>query len=298
MAMTTLELPGFKKQASGKVREVFDLGDDLLMVATDRISAFDHVFAEPIPGKGEVLNRLSAFWFQRLDFVPSHFVAAEFALFPEELAPFAKELAGRSMIVRKTHPLPVECVVRGYLAGAAWQEYQRSGSVGGQPLADGLKLGDRLPEPMFTPTTKTTEGHDQPLTWEQFRRLVGRELAMQTREYSVELYKHGRAYAANVGIIIADSKFEFGMLEDELVLIDECLTPDSSRFWPAETWQPGHNPPSFDKQYLRDYLESIGWNKEPPVPKLPKEVVKQTAARYQEALGRLALGTRGRVAQG
>lgn len=295
MVMTQAKLPGITKLCSGKVREIFDLGELLLLVATDRISAFDCILPDPIPGKGEVLNRLSAFWFQRLDFVPNHFVAAEFALFPEELASFEKELSGRAMIVRKARPLPVECVVRGYLAGSAWKEYRESGTVGGIRLPKGLRLADKLPEPLFTPTTKAAAGHDEPLTWDQCRRLLGDEVAHDVRDKSLELYAHGRAFAASTGILIADTKFEFGVSDENIILIDECLTPDSSRFWPADSWQPGKNPPSFDKQFVRDHLEGTGWNKQPPAPRLPAEVISRTAAKYQEALDRLVAPARPRA---
>jgi len=259
-------------------------------VASDRLSAFDCILPDPIPGKGELLTQLSAFWFQRLDFMPNHFLAADFATFPAELQPFAGDLSGRAMLCRKTEPLPVECVVRGYLAGAAWEEYREHGTVGGHEVPRGLREAAKLPQPLFTPTTKAAEGHDEAITWEKCRRLLGDDLAHAVREASFEVYDYGRVQAARAGVIIADTKFEFGLLGDELLLIDECLTPDSSRFWPAEAWDPGHHPPSFDKQFVRDWLLQSGWDRQPPAPHLPPEIIAQTAAKYREAYERLALG--------
>ena len=287
MDLLTCDLPGIKKLRSGKVREVFDLGEHLLLVATDRISAFDCILPNAIPGKGEVLNRLSAFWFQRLDFVPNHMIATEVSAFPEELKPYADILQGRSMIARKAKPLPVECVVRGYIAGSGWKEYAESGTVGGHAVPAGLRQADRLPEDLFTPSTKAEEGHDEPITWAQCRSLLGDETAHRVRDMSLELYRTGRAYAASRGIIIADTKFEFGIHDGEIILIDECMTPDSSRFWPADLYQPGGSPPSFDKQFVRDWLETCGWDKRPPAPELPADIVEKTAAKYREALKRL-----------
>lgn len=290
--MSSLQIPGWELVRRGKVREVYASGDQVLLVASDRLSAFDCILPDPIPGKGEVLTALSAFWFQRLDFVPNHFIAADFALFPEELKPFAGALAGRSTLARRTKPLPVECIVRGYLAGAAWGEYRRQGTVFGHSMPRGLKDASKLPEPIFTPTTKAASGHDEPITWEQCRRLLGDETAHAVRQASFDVYEHGRAHAEHAGVIIADTKLEFGLLDDSIVLIDECLTPDSSRFWPADQWQPGHHPPSFDKQFVRDYLIDSGWNRQPPAPHLPPEIIAQTAAKYREAYERLALGRR------
>ncbi|MBJ7258501.1 MAG: phosphoribosylaminoimidazolesuccinocarboxamide synthase [Chthoniobacterales bacterium] len=290
--MSDLQIPGWELLRRGKVREVYASGDRVLLVASDRLSAFDCVLPDPIPGKGEILTALSAFWFQRLDFVPSHFIAADFALFPAELRPFAAPLAGRATLARRTRPLPVECVVRGYLAGAAWEEYRDRGTAGGHELPRGLRQASKLPAPIFTPTTKATSGHDEPITWEQCRRLLGDEVAHQVREVSFEVYDHGRAHAARAGLVIADTKLEFGLVDDELLLIDECLTPDSSRFWPAGHWEPGAPPPSFDKQFVRDYLTRSGWNRQPPAPHLPPEIIAQTAAKYREAFERLALGRR------
>ncbi len=232
MDVLSLELPGIPKLRSGKVREVFDLGDSLLLVATDRISAFDCVLPNAIPRKGEVLTRLSNFWFGKLDFVPNHLVDRPFGWLPENLKPYAEQLAGRSMIVQKASPLPVECVVRGYLVGSGWKDYEKTGGICGHELPKGLRQAERLPEPIFTPSTKAAAGHDENISWNECRRILGDEVAQRVREWSIELYEHGRDYAAQRGIIIADTKFEFGMVGDEIVLIDECLTPDSSRFWP------------------------------------------------------------------
>ena len=287
MEILQCDLPGIQKLRSGKVREVFDLGENLLIVATDRISAFDGILPTAIPHKGEVLTQLSAFWFEALDFVPNHFLTANFGSFPECLQPFKAQLSGRSMIVRKARPLPVECVVRGYLAGSGWKDYQTSGAVGGHRLPEGLLQASRLPATIFTPSTKAEVGHDETITWSQCRSLLGDDLAHVVRAQAIELYEHGRAKAAAAGIIVADTKFEFGMAGDELLLIDECLTPDSSRFWPEESCRPGGSPPSYDKQFVRDYLEAIGWDKSPPAPALPQEVVEKTSQKYVEAFERL-----------
>jgi len=287
MDLLTCDLPGIKKLRSGKVREVFDLGEHLLLVATDRISAFDCILPNAIPGKGAVLNGLSTFWFHRLDFVPNHMIETEVSAFPAELKPYADILRLRSMITKKAKPLPVECVVRGYVAGSGWKEYQESGTVGGHAVPAGLRQCDRLPEDLFTPSTKAEEGHDEPITWAQCRSLLGDETAHRVRDMSIELYRHGRAYAASRGIIIADTKFEFGIHEGEIILIDECMTPDSSRFWPADLYQPGGSPPSFDKQFVRDWLENCGWDKRPPAPELPADIISKTAEKYHEALIRL-----------
>jgi len=287
-AILTVELPGVPKLKSGKVREVFDLGDRLLIVATDRISAFDVVMPNGIPRKGQILTQLSFFWFERFaDLVPNHLLADRDAPWPGELQPFAGLLAGRSMIVRKAQPLPVECVVRGYLAGSGWKEYQQSRRVCGIALPDGLVESAELPEPIFTPATKAVSGHDENISFAQVVNTIGRELAERVRELSLRLYTEARAYARQRGIIIADTKFEFGLADGQLLLIDEVLTPDSSRFWPADQYQPGRSQPSFDKQFVRDYLESLGWNKQPPGPVLPPEVVAKTQAKYIEAYQRL-----------
>jgi phosphoribosylaminoimidazole-succinocarboxamide synthase len=282
-----LDLTGIKKLRSGKVREVFDLGETLLFVATDRLSAFDVILPDPIPKKGAVLNQLSAFWFKRFDKIANHFVTVAFVEFPKELQPFRAQLAGRSMIVRKTKPLAVECVVRGYLAGSGWKEYQESQSVCGIKLPTGLKLASQLPEPIFTPATKSDTGHDLNIEMNECRRILGSEMAERVRDLSLEIYSAGRDHAAQHGIIVADTKFEFGTVDGQLLLIDECLTPDSSRFWPVGQYVVGQSPPSFDKQFVRDYLETLDWNKTPPAPKLPGDVIARTAAKYVEAFERL-----------
>jgi phosphoribosylaminoimidazole-succinocarboxamide synthase len=285
--ITSLDLPGIKKLRSGKVREVFDLGETLLFVATDRLSAFDVVFPDAIPGKGAVLTQLSAFWFRRFAFVQNHMITADIEKFPQELAPFHKQLHGRSMIVRKAQPLPVECVVRGYLAGSGWKEYQKKGTASGVALPAGLQLASKLPEPIFTPSTKSDVGHDENIDWQECCRLVGSEVAERVRDLSLKIYQAGRDHAAKSGIIVADTKFEFGLFGNDLLLIDECLTPDSSRFWPADQYVVGQSPPSYDKQFVRDYLEMINWNKTPPAPSLPAEIIEKTSLKYREALERL-----------
>jgi phosphoribosylaminoimidazole-succinocarboxamide synthase len=285
--MRSLDLPGIPKLRSGKVREVFDLGDTLLFVATDRLSAFDVILPDPIPQKGAVLSQISAFWFRKFDFVQNHLITDDIEKFPANLAPFREQLRGRSMIVRKTQPLPVECVVRGYLAGSGWKEYEQSGSISGVALPNGLQLASQLPEPIFTPSTKSEAGHDENIDWEKCCAAVGRAVAERVKDLSVKIYEAGRAHAAKCGIIVADTKFEFGLLGDKLLLIDECLTPDSSRFWPADRYVVGQSPPSFDKQFVRDYLETLDWNKTPPGPPLPTEIIEKTAAKYREAFERL-----------
>ena len=291
---TSIELPGIQKLRSGKVREVFDLGDTLLFVATDRISAFDVILPDPIPCKGAVLNQISTFWFKRFAEIENHFVTAEFDEFPKELEPYREQLAGRSMIVRKTKPLPVECVVRGYLAGSGWKEYQQSRSVCGIQLPAGLKLASQLPEPIFTPATKAEAGHDENIDMKRCAQVLGEEFAEHVKTLSLEIYSRGRDHAERCGIIVADTKFEFGTVDEDLLLIDECLTPDSSRFWPKDQYVVGQSPPSFDKQFVRDYLETLDWDKAPPAPQLPKEVIEKTSAKYVEAFRRLTgheLGT-------
>ena len=286
-ALSSIDLSGIKKLRSGKVREVFDLGETLLFVATDRLSAFDVILPDPIPQKGAVLNQLSAFWFKRFDQIDNHFVTANFDEFPRELASYRDRLAGRSMIVRKTNPLPVECVVRGYLAGSGWKEYQKTQSVCGEKLPAGLKLASPLPEPIFTPATKSDAGHDENIDMNECRRILGDEVAKRGRDLSLQIYSAGRDHAARHGIIVADTKFEFGWLDDNLLLIDECLTPDSSRFWPKDQYAVGQSPPSFDKQFVRDYLETLDWDKTPPAPHLPREIIEKTSAKYREAFERL-----------
>ena len=285
--ITSLDLPGIKKLRSGKVREVFDLGDSLLFVATDRLSAFDVVFPDPIPDKGRVLTQLSAFWFGRFTFVRNHMITSEIDKFPSNLSPFRNQLQGRSMIVRKAQPLPVECVVRGYLAGSGWKEYQERGTISGVALPAGLQLASKLPEPIFTPSTKSDVGHDENIDWKECCRLVGADVAERVRDLSLKIYEAGRTHAARSGIIVADTKFEFGLFENDLLFIDECLTPDSSRFWPADQYVVGQSPPSYDKQFVRDYLETVAWNKTPPAPRLPAEIIEKTSQKYREALERL-----------
>jgi phosphoribosylaminoimidazole-succinocarboxamide synthase len=285
--LSDIELPGIKKMRSGKVREVFDLGETLLFVATDRLSAFDVILPDPIPFKGAVLNQISAFWFQRFAFAKNHFITAEFDEFPQQLRRFRDRLAGRSMLVKKTQPLTIECVVRGYLAGSAWKDYQQNSAVCGVKLPAGLELASKLPGPIFTPATKSETGHDLNIDCGEAGRLIGAELIEIARDLSLEIYNKGSDYAADRGIIIADTKFEFGQHGDELLLIDECLTPDSSRFWPTDQYRVGVSPPSFDKQFVRDYLETLDWNKTPPGPKLPTEIIDKTSAKYLEAFQRL-----------
>jgi phosphoribosylaminoimidazole-succinocarboxamide synthase len=287
MLLHTLDLPGIPKVASGKVREIFDLGEHLLLVASDRISAFDCILPNAIPHKGAVLSSLSAFWFRRFDFVENHLVSTEPAAFTPKLAQFQEELAGRAMVVKKAKPLPVECVVRGYLAGSGWKEYQASQTICGAPLPAGLRQAEQLPEAIFTPSTKAESGHDENISFDECRRLLGDDLADQVRRLSIRIYEEGRAYAAPRGIILADTKFEFGLLDGRLILIDECLTPDSSRFWPADQYRLGISPPSFDKQFVRDYLETLAWDKTPPAPALPEEVVRRTSEKYLEAYKQL-----------
>jgi phosphoribosylaminoimidazole-succinocarboxamide synthase len=286
--MMSVDLPGIQKLRSGKVREVFDLEDTLLIVATDRISAFDCILPDPIPGKGEILTQLSAFWFQKFKKIPNHCITADFEQFPGNLKPHEKFLRGRSMLVWKSNPLPIECVVRGYLAGSGWKEYRESGTVCGLPLPKGLKQAARLPEPIFTPATKAESGHDENISWSRCCEILGTETATMVRDHSLSLYAEGSSHAADRGIIIADTKFEFGYHENKLLLIDECLTPDSSRFWPADRYEVGLSPLSYDKQFVRDYLETLDWEKAPPAPHLPPAVIEKTAQKYQEAFTRLS----------
>jgi phosphoribosylaminoimidazole-succinocarboxamide synthase len=277
------DISGVKLVGRGKVRDVYDLGDSLLLVATDRLSAFDYILPNPIPDKGKVLNQISTFWFDRFeDLVPNHILATDVAEFPDPLPRFAKQLEGRSMVVRKLEMLPVECVACGYLAGSGWKEYRERGTVCGIPLPAGLLESSGLPEPIFTPATKAQDGHDENIPFSEAERLIGPELAARVRDKTLELYLAGVEYARGRGIIIADTKFEFGMDDGRLVLADEVLTPDSSRFWPADQFEPGRGQPSFDKQFVRDHLEEIGWNKQPPVPELPEQLVTGTRERYLE----------------
>jgi phosphoribosylaminoimidazole-succinocarboxamide synthase len=278
-------LPGFKLFSRGKVRDVYEVpGGKLLVVATDRLSAFDVVMAEGIPDKGNVLTRLSVFWF---DFfrgvVPHHFLTARVDDFPEGVRAFRDQLEGRAMLVDKTRPFPIECVVRGYLAGSGWKEYKAGGAVCGIKLPAGLRESSKLEQPIFTPATKAQTGHDENIPWDTVVGEIGRAASEKVREYSLTLYSKARDYAESRGIILADTKFEFGMRGDEIILIDEVLTPDSSRFWPREGYAPGKGQPSFDKQFVRDFLESLSWNKQPPPPALPADVVEKTSGKYREA---------------
>jgi phosphoribosylaminoimidazole-succinocarboxamide synthase len=277
---TQLSLPLYRR---GKVRDTYDLGDRLLMVSTDRISAFDVVLPTGIPDKGLVLTQLSAFWFERTaDVVPNHFLRLVDSTAVDGLQ-VPPDLVGRAMLVRKAQRIDIECIVRGYLAGSAWEEYRRHGTVNGEKMPPGLEESQELPEPLFTPTTKAEEGHDQPITWQQMVEMVGQRAATAMRLRSLALYRYARDYARQRGIIIADTKFEFGWLDDEIILIDEVLTPDSSRFWPADQYRPGRSQPSFDKQFVRDYLTSLGWDRQPPAPELPPNIVERTAEKYREA---------------
>jgi phosphoribosylaminoimidazole-succinocarboxamide synthase len=273
---------GVSPAARGKVRDIYDAGDKLLIVATDRLSAFDVILPTPIPDKGRVLTQLSLFWFNLLhDVIPNHVVSA--TEFPAPFDTYRDELAGRSMLVRKTSPLPIECVVRGYVSGSGWKDYRATGKICGIALPAGLRESDRLPEPIFTPATKATTGHDENISFEQAASLIGNERARQVRDVTLEIYRRAAAHAEPRGVLLADTKFEFGVLNDELIWIDEALTPDSSRFWPAAEYKPGGPQPSFDKQFVRDYLESIRWPKTPPGPELPPEVVAATRDKYREA---------------
>jgi len=278
----------------GKVRDIYQVGDDLLIVATDRISAFDYVLGSGIPDKGKVLTQLSAFWFERMgDLVPHHVIATDVAKMPAALQKHKDVLKGRSMLCRRTRPIPIECVARGYLSGSGWKEYRQSGSVCGVTLPSGLRESDRLPEPIFTPATKAESGHDMNISEDDAAKIVGRDLVTRLKGLTLEIYRRGCEHAESKGIIIADTKFEFGLVgagdpARDVVLIDEVLTPDSSRFWPKDQYVAGQGQPSFDKQYVRDYLEEIRWNKQPPVPSLPDTVVQQTREKYVEAFRRLS----------
>jgi phosphoribosylaminoimidazole-succinocarboxamide synthase len=280
------DFAGLKLRARGKVRDIYELGDQLLIVATDRLSAFDVVLPTPIPDKGPVLTQLSLFWFEKLaSIVPNHVISAD--NLAGVLAPYADALQGRAMLVRRTEPVPIECVVRGYLSGSGWKDYQKTGSVCGIALPAGLRESDRLPEPIFTPSTKATTGHDENISFDETVARIGQPLAEKLRDTSLAIYKSAAEFASARGIIIADTKFEFGLVGGELIWIDEALTPDSSRFWPGNQYMPGKPQPSFDKQYVRDYLEKIGWNKQPPAPPLPADVVAATRDKYREAYQRV-----------
>ncbi len=283
-----IDLPGIPKIRSGKVRELFDLGDAYLMVATDRISAFDCIMPNGIPRKGEVLTQISHFWFEKFaTLVPNHLLAKANDPLPENLRRYSELLENRSMIVKKAKPLAIECVVRGYLSGSGWKEYQQSQTVCGIALPTGLTESSQLPEPIFTPATKAETGHDENIPFARAAEIVGDKIAEQARTLSLQIYNAARAHARERGIIIADTKFEFGLFDGKLILIDEVLTPDSSRFWPADLYEAGSSQPSFDKQFLRDYLERIHWNKQPPAPPLPDYVVQRTQEKYLEAYLRL-----------
>jgi phosphoribosylaminoimidazole-succinocarboxamide synthase len=285
----TTDLGELNLLSRGKVRDIYDCGDTLLIVTTDRISAFDVVLPEGIPHKGKVLSQLSAFWFEVMsDVIPHHLISMDSGDFPPVCKNYEHTLKGRSMLVKKAQPLPVECVVRGYLAGSGWKEYQETTSICGIPVKEGLKESASLGEPLFTPSTKAELGdHDENITMEQVKEMIGGELADRLKEVSITLYKKGREMAREKGIIIADTKFEFGLVEGELILIDEVLTPDSSRFWPEDEYEPGRAQRSFDKQFVRDYLLTLTWDKKPPAPHLPEEIVRKTSERYLEAFQRL-----------
>jgi phosphoribosylaminoimidazole-succinocarboxamide synthase len=277
-------LPGIERVARGKVRDIYAAGEFLVIVATDRLSAFDYVLPTPIRDKGRVLTALTLFWLERLrDVVPNHFVSADVGDYPREFHAFADQLEGRSMLVRRAKMIDVECVARGYVSGSGWKDYKRDSSICGIPLPAGLRESDQLPEPIFTPASKATSGHDENIAFETVAQKIGESLASQLRNLTLAIYTKAAEYAATRGIIIADTKFEFGFAGDQLVLADEVLTPDSSRFWPRESYQPGGPQPSYDKQYVRDYLESIHWNKQPPAPPLPPEVMERTSEKYREA---------------
>ena len=283
--ITQTDLIGTKLHGRGKVRDIYDLGEHFLIVATDRLSAFDVVLPTPIPNKGKVLTQMSAFWFDHFkDVVPNHVVSTEVDDYPKILHPFRNQIEGRSMLVKKAKVFPVECVARGFLTGSGLKDYNRTGSVCGIPLPLGLRDSDRLPQAIFTPSTKAEKGHDENISEEQAARIIGQENIRHLKELTLMLYTRGVDYASTRGIIICDTKFEFGTIDGKISIVDEMLTPDSSRFWPADKYSPGKPQPSFDKQFVRDYLEKIGWNKQPPAPELPDDIVKATSAKYVEAL--------------
>jgi phosphoribosylaminoimidazole-succinocarboxamide synthase len=285
-ALYQTDLKGLKLVNRGKVRDLYDLGEYLLIVATDRISAFDVIMPNPIPGKGEILTKLSEFWFRKMaDIIDNHLVTTDVDKFPSECRPHRDVLKGRSMLVKKAKPLPVECIVRGYISGSAWRDYTDGKPVSGIRLPAGLKESSKLPEPVFTPSTKASEGeHDMPISREEMARIIGKELTDRIIEVSLAIYKRAGAIADSVGIIIADTKMEFGMMSGELILIDEVLTPDSSRFWPRDDYAEGRGQKSYDKQFLRDYLLSLKWNQKPPAPSLPADIIEKTHQKYEEAL--------------
>ncbi|MAH81580.1 MAG: phosphoribosylaminoimidazolesuccinocarboxamide synthase [Rickettsiales bacterium] len=282
--LTNLNFPKLNLLKEGKVRSVYDLGDQLLFVASDRVSAFDVILPQGIPHKGEILTRLSEFWFnQTTDIIGNHFVTSDVNLYPEVCKEYADDLAGRSMLVKKAELLPVECVVRGYIIGSGWKDYQQTGAICGIELPEGLNLADKLEQPIFTPAFKAEMGdHDENISFERMIEIVGAEKANYMKDISMKMYEYGRDFAATKGIILADTKFEFGLVGDDIILIDEVLTPDSSRYWPKEDYQPGISPPSFDKQIVRDYLAGLTWDKNPPAPNIPNEVIDRVSKRYQE----------------
>ena len=294
-AISTTDFPQLTLLKRGKVRDMYDLGEHLLMVATDRISAFDVVMAEPIPDKGAILTQISLFWFEKIKpLAANHVVTDDVNEYPKSCRPYASVLKGRSLLVKKARPLPIECVARGYISGSGWSSYRESGEVCGIALPAGLKESDKLPEPIFTPATKEEVGvHDINIDFEEAAKRIGRDLAERVRDLTLRIYREGAAFAETKGIIIADTKFEFGLLGDQLILIDELLTPDSSRFWPRESYAPGGPQKSYDKQYLRDYLLSTRWDKRPPPPPLPEEVIRGTRQKYLEALKQLSGSTHG-----
>jgi phosphoribosylaminoimidazole-succinocarboxamide synthase len=284
-ALMKTDLPGLKLHGRGKVRDIYDLGDHFLIVASDRLSAFDVVLPTPIPDKGKVLTQMSAFWFHRFkDVVPNHVVSTDVSKYPQNLHQFRDQLEGRSMLVKKAKVFPVECVARGFLTGSGLKDYNKTGSVCGIKLPSGLRDSDRLPEPIFTPATKAETGHDENISEEQATKIIGQDTVGALKELTLQLYSRGVEYAKTRGIIVCDTKFEFGLIDGKISIVDEMLTPDSSRFWPADHYLPGKPQPSFDKQFVRDYLEKIGWNKQPPAPELPDDIVKATSAKYIEAL--------------
>jgi len=289
-AIIKTDLLGVKLHGRGKVRDIYDLGEYFLIVATDRLSAFDVVLPTPIPNKGKVLTQMSAFWFDRFkDIVPNHVVATDVGDYPKNLHQFRDQLQGRSMLVKKAKVFPVECVARGFLTGSGLKDYNRTGSVCGIPLPAGLRDSDRLPQPIFTPATKAETGHDENISEEQAAKIIGQDTVQKLKELTLSLYSRGVEYARTRGIIVCDTKFEFGLIDGKISIVDEMLTPDSSRFWPSDQYSPGKPQPSFDKQFVRDYLEKIGWNKQPPAPELPENIVMATSAKYVEAL-RLVTG--------
>jgi len=287
--VTQTNCPNLKLVNRGKVRDIYDLGEHLLIVASDRISAFDVIMDEGIPQKGYVLTQISKFWFDKMaDLIPNHLISTEVSDFPQVTHQYRDQLEGRSMLTKKAQPLPVECIVRGYLSGSGWKEYQKLGSVCSIPLPAGLVQSDKLPQTLFTPSTKAELGeHDENISFEETVKLCGQDIAEQVRDISIKIYERARDFADTKGLIIADTKFEFGMIDNQMIWIDEALTPDSSRFWPKDLYQPGQPQPSFDKQFLRDYLETLDWGKQAPPPSLPAEIINKTAEKYMEALKRL-----------